>query len=137
MQVVAQRDHRPSFSLHRISTIMLFISIAMLVITAIIISFLVTIFLQERMDVMSVMSTLGTPVNKITEPYLKQILIYSVVSSLLAIGFISIAILLCKFISPWLYDLVELVKFFIQYFSHFLSCFIIKGFYPAFRDVKP
>jgi len=101
---------------NRISTIMLFISIAMLVITAIIISFLVTIFLQERMDVMSVMSTLGTPVNKITEPYLKQILIYSVVSSLLAIGFISIAILLCKFISPWLYDLVELVKFFILIF---------------------
>ncbi len=101
---------------NRISTIMLFISIAMLVITAIIISFLVTIFLQERMDVMSVMSTLGTPVNKITEPYLKQILIYSVVSSLLAIGFISIAILLCKFISPWLYDLVELVKFFIVIF---------------------
>lgn len=65
---------------------------------------------------MSVMSTLGTPVNKITEPYLKQILIYSVVSSLLAIGFISIAILLCKFISPWLYDLVELVKFFIVIF---------------------
>lgn len=101
---------------NRLSKIMMFLTMAILIIAVVITSFLVKIYLQERQDVIIAMQNLGSPIEKITEPYLKQSLIYSIVSTLMAIGFLCIIILMLRFVAPWMYELIELRKFFLVVF---------------------
>jgi cell division protein FtsX len=101
---------------NRLSKIMMFLTMAILIIAVVITSFLVKIYLQERQDVIIAMQNLGSPIEKITEPYLKQSIIYSIVSTLMAIGFLCIIILMLRFVAPWMYELIELRKFFLVVF---------------------
>lgn len=98
---------------NRMSQMMTLVMMLILLITGLIINFMIKIYIQERMDIIQTSYDLGSSVDNIVKPFIRQSVNYALGSALLAIGFLSISILLLRYVAPWLYELIELKKYFV------------------------
>jgi cell division protein FtsX len=74
---------------------------------------LVKVYVKEKKELINTLLSLGASQSTILKPYQKLSIIHGLASSCISIGFMGVAIFILNSLAPWIYELLEIQKFFI------------------------
>ena len=112
-QPIQLLDVNPSAdqSIQNASNVLIFTTLILTLLAFLIIGYLVKMYILSKDSLIRLMFNLGTPIEKIIKPYIRISIIHGLASAFLSIGFVGLSLLVFFYLSPWIYNLLELKNF--------------------------
>ncbi|MBK7244846.1 MAG: hypothetical protein IPH98_13495 [Saprospiraceae bacterium] len=112
-QPIQLLDVNPSAdqSIQNASNVLIFTTLILTLLAFLIIGYLVKMYILSKDSLIRLMFNLGTPIEKIIKPYIRISVIHGLASAFLSIVFVGLSLLVFFYLSPWIYNLLELKNF--------------------------
>ena len=112
-QPIQLLDVNPSAaqSIQNASNVLIFTTLILTLLAFLIIGYLVKMYILSKDSLIRLMFNLGTPIEKIIKPYIRISIIHGLASAFLSIVFVGLSLLVFFYLSPWIYNLLELKNF--------------------------
>ncbi|MBK6699116.1 MAG: hypothetical protein IPG55_04305 [Saprospiraceae bacterium] len=98
-------------SIQNASNVLIFTTLILTLLAFLIIGYLVKMYILSKDSLIRLMFNLGTPIEKIIKPYIRISVIHGLASAFLSIVFVGLSLLVFFYLSPWIYNLLELKNF--------------------------
>ena len=98
-------------NINNASNVLIFTTLILTFLAFLIIGYLVKVYILSKDSLIRLMFNLGTPIDKIIKPYIRISVIHGLASALLSIVFVGLSLLVFFYLSPWIYNLLELKNF--------------------------
>ncbi|HRI32157.1 MAG TPA: hypothetical protein PLD02_00285 [Saprospiraceae bacterium] len=98
-------------SIQNASNVLIFTTLILTLLAFLIIGYLVKMYILSKDSLIRLMFNLGTPIEKIIKPYIRISIIHGLASAFLSIVFVGLSLLVFFYLSPWIYNLLELKNF--------------------------
>jgi len=98
-------------SLGKIKTVFIFITLLTAILAFLVTGYLVRVYIRTKLEIIQLWRLLGSTEEKITKPYIRIAITHGVASALMAIGLMGLALLALFYLSPWIYNLIDLKNF--------------------------
>lgn len=112
-QPIQLLDVNPSAdqSIQNASNVLIFTTLILTLLAFLIIGYLVKMYILSKDSLIRLMFNLGTPIEKIIKPYIRISVIHGLASAFLSIVFVGLSLLVFFYLSPWIYNLLQLKNF--------------------------
>ncbi|MDQ3141043.1 MAG: hypothetical protein M3Q56_02230 [Bacteroidota bacterium] len=113
--VVSQTEQAASLIQYftKIKKVFIILTFALGLIALGIIWYLIRVYVNDRMEVINLMHSLGSSPENIAKPYIRRGWIQGLASTCISIFFLGTAVFLLYNLAPWLYEMIELKNFFL------------------------
>jgi|JI10StandDraft_1071094.scaffolds.fasta_scaffold06192_8 cell division transport system permease protein len=98
-------------SLGKIKTVFIFVTLLTAILAFLVTGYLVRVYIRTKFEIIQLWRLLGSTEEKITKPYIRIAITHGVASALMAIGLMGLALLALFYLSPWIYNLIDLKNF--------------------------
>ncbi|MBK6352725.1 MAG: hypothetical protein IPF46_04825 [Saprospiraceae bacterium] len=95
----------------KVKTVFIFITLLTAILAFLVTGYLVRIYIRTKFYVIQLWRLLGSTEENITKPYIRIAITHGLASSLMAIGLMGLAMLALFYLSPWIYNLIDLKNF--------------------------